>query len=95
MRITQALPAALTFVLEPILEKCTQIAAKSGSLPCQKKLSVFPSNVIVITDAVWIVLASCEVGVNGRKALLPAIPTLSQMMLPESKCSCPRKGEKL
>jgi hypothetical protein len=47
-----------------------------------KKLSVFPSNVIVITDAVWIVLASCEVGVNGRKARLPAIPTLSQMTLP-------------
>jgi hypothetical protein len=55
----------------------------------EKKYTVFPSNVIVITDAVWIVLASCEVGVNGRKALLPAIPTLSQMTLPESKVFLP------
>src|SRR6476660_5932089 len=36
-----SLPAVLTFVLESVLEKCTQIAAKSGSLPCQKKIYGF------------------------------------------------------
>jgi hypothetical protein len=78
MRITQACLPRSRSSWNPFLKK----AAESGSFLCQKKISVFPSNVIVITDAVWIVLASCEVGVNGRKARLPAIPTLSQMTLP-------------
>jgi hypothetical protein len=52
MSITQALPAALTLVLESILEKCAQIAAGSGSLLWQEKIPVFQSSVILITDAV-------------------------------------------